>query len=209
MASLDQTIKIILTAVDETGGAFSTAAKGIDQLTDKVGAITGPMAAVTDSILATDAALLAMATTMTAVAVNAADKFDIGFREIATLVKTPIAGLQDFRQALLDYASTSTQSLDSVTQATYNAISAGVAQEDSLVAVAAAERLAVAGKAELNSTLEGLVGTMNAYGVGIDAAGKYSDVFFTTVRLGKTTIPELNDSLSTSPCKPGSKPSTR
>jgi uncharacterized protein YukE len=37
---------------------------------------------------------------------------------------------------------------------------------------------------------------MNAYGADMDEAGRYADVFFETVRLGQTTLPELAESLS-------------
>ena len=75
MASLDQTIKIILTAVDETGGGFASAAKGIDALSSSIGAITGPLAAATDSIIKIDAAALAMGVAFAAVAINETVKF--------------------------------------------------------------------------------------------------------------------------------------
>ncbi|MBK8191611.1 MAG: hypothetical protein IPK79_14340 [Vampirovibrionales bacterium] len=64
--------------------------------------------------------------------------------EITALVKEPIGNLQEFRTQILAYAADSTQSLDQVTKATYNAISQGISYQDSLKAVALAEKLAVA-----------------------------------------------------------------
>src|SRR5690606_3325695 len=69
--------------------------------------------------------------------------------------------------------------------------SAGVDYKDSLELIAAAETLAIAGKADLGDTTTALVSTMNAFGASADEAGAYADTFFTTVKLGQTTIPEL------------------
>lgn len=196
MATLTDTVQILITAEDLASGALRDVGDSISAVADGVGDVTQPLANLATGILAVDAAAAAAAITLVGFAVDAADAFDRAFREIATLIDQPIEGLQSFRQEILAYASDSTQSLEQVTQATYNAVSMGVDYTESLEAVSAAEKLAVAGKAELNATLEGLVGTMNAYGAGMEEASSYSDVFFTTVKLGKTTIPELNDALS-------------
>jgi TP901 family phage tail tape measure protein len=155
-----------------------------------------PLATVTDSILRFEAGLLLTATALGVLSIAAADTFDIAFREIATLTGQTSEALSGFRQDILDYASSSTQSLEQVTSAIYSAISGGVDYTRSLQIVTEAERLAVAGKAQLGTTLTGLISTLNAYGQSTDEAGRFSDIFFTTVRLGQTTLPELTASLS-------------
>jgi TP901 family phage tail tape measure protein len=189
-------LRIVVMAEDQASATLHGVGDALGSISDGVGTVAQPLADVANGILAIDTAAAGAAVAITAFAINSADDFERAFREIATLVDQPIEGLQGFREAILDYASTSTQSLEQVTTATYNAISMGVDYTKSLDAVAIAEKLAVAGKAELNETLVGLVGTLNAYGAGMDQAGDYADVFFSTVKAGKTTIPELNASLA-------------
>lgn len=196
MATSQQVIDIIINGIDRASGTFSSVADGLGELNDKALNIAQPFSDLADGFLKTEAAALTAGAVLVGFAVNTADTFDRSFREIATLIDQPIEALGAFRQAVLDYASTSTQSLDQVTGAVYNAVSQGVAYTDSLKAVSVAEKLAVAGKADLNVTLQALLGSLNAYGQGMESAAEFSDVFFTTVKLGKTTIPELASSIS-------------
>ncbi|MBK8191414.1 MAG: phage tail tape measure protein [Vampirovibrionales bacterium] len=195
MANLQSVVELIFRGVDQVSDTTQSVSNKLAALGEAGSTITAPLADATKSVLAFEASVITAGATVLGFAINEADKFDEAFREITTLVKEPIGNLQEFRTQILAYAADSTQSLDQVTKATYNAISQGISYQDSLKAVALAEKLAVGGKAELNDSLQFLVGTLNAYGQGIDQAEKYSDIFFTTVRLGKTTIPELSASI--------------
>jgi TP901 family phage tail tape measure protein len=192
MADLSRTVEIIFGGVDRTGGAISSVGRNLDSLAGSVGSVTGPLASVTDSILKLDVALAAAAVGVTAYAVKISDDFDTAFGEIATLIGQPADNLRDFQAQILEYSERSTASLEQITSATYGAISAGVDYSDSLTLIAAAEQLAIAGKAELGGTTAALVSTMNAFGASADEAGAYADTFFTAVQLGQTTIPELS-----------------
>lgn len=197
MASTQSVIELIFNGIDNASETTRAVSNSLSGLADTGKNITQPFADVTTGILKFESGMLAAGAAVIGFSINAADKFDIAFREISTLIDAPIKGLQNFRSEILAYAADSTQSLDQVTAATYNAISQGVDYQQSLQAVSVAEKLAVAGKADLNITLQSLLGTLNAYGKGMDSANQFSDVFFTTVRLGKTTIPELSASIST------------
>ena len=204
MANLESTIDLIFNGIDNASAAADHVGASINnlrnttsQFSDGLSGIAAPFADLADKLLAVEAAALTAGAALVGLAINAADQFDTSFSEITTLIDKPTEGLQEFRTEILTYAATSTQSLDQVTGAFYNAISQGVAYGDSLKAVTIAEKLAVAGKADLNVTLQGLLGTLNAYGKGMESASEFSDVFFTTVKLGKTTIPELAASIST------------
>ena len=195
MADLSKTIQIVFEAIDHTGTGISALSKGVGDLAGNLESATAPMAELTKGILATDTALAALALTMVGWATGAASKFQTAQNEINTLINQGPENMGKFSDAILDYAQTSTQSLDQINQAVYDAISAGVDYADALDVVNAAEQLAVAGKAQLGEAMTLLVPTLNAYGEGMDQAGKFSDVFFQTVKLGVTTIPELSASL--------------
>lgn len=192
MADLKKTVELIFGGVDNTGGAISSVGRGLDGLVNKTGNVTGVLADITDSIVKLDLALAAAGVGITAFAVKLSDDFDTAFGEIATLIGQPADNLRDFQAQILEYSERSTASLDQITSATYGAISAGVDYKDSLELIAAAEQLAIAGKADLGDTTTALVSVMNAFGASADEAGDYADSFFTAVQLGQTTIPELS-----------------
>jgi len=191
MADAQRTIDLIFNGVDKTGAAVQSVIGNTADLAGNIQSATQPFADFTFAALKFEAALIASATALTAFAVKTAGDFDTAFREIATLIDQPIDALEGFRQGILDYASTSTAPLDQVTSAIYNAISAGVDFEQATRAVAQAEKLSVAGKADLNASLVVLVSSLNAYGLGLDQAERFSDALFQTVKLGQTTLPEL------------------
>ncbi|MTI98728.1 MAG: phage tail tape measure protein [Marinobacter adhaerens] len=195
MTDLKKTIEIVFGGVDKTGGAISSVGRNLDSLTNRVGDLTGPLANITDSIVKLDLALAAAAIGITGYAVKISDDFDTAFGEIATLIGQPADNLRDFQSQILEYSERSSASLEQITSATYSAISAGTEYKDSLNLIAAAEQLAIAGKADLGDTTTALVSTLNAFGASADQAGAFADTFFTAVQLGQTTIPELSGSI--------------
>lgn len=196
MADLEKSVAIIFEGVDKMGSGVDSATKRIDGIAGSVEKATQPLADLTLGVAKFEAALLGAGVAVTALAVKLAGDFDSQFREISTLIDEPTDSLAGFRQEILDYAGQSTQALSTVSSAIYNAISAGVDYTDSLDAVRLAERLAVAGKADLDTSLTVLVSSLNAYGLGMEDAERYSDLLFQTVRSGQTTLPELAGSLS-------------
>jgi TP901 family phage tail tape measure protein len=196
VADLQKTIEIVFGGVDQVTGTVDSITSKVSKGMGELESITDPLASAHDSVIALEAALGALAIGGMALAVNVAKDFDSQFREITTLVDETGAGIDGFREDILQYAADSTQGLDNINDALYQAISLGVDYTDSLEALATAEQLAVGGKADLASSTELLLGTLNAYGDGVDQATRYSDAFFTIVKDGKTTIPELAQYLS-------------
>lgn len=195
MADLEKSVAIIFEGVDRMGAGVDSVSKRIDGVAGSVERATQPLADVTMGVLKFEAALLTTGAVATAFAIKLAGDFDAQFREISTLIDEPTDSLAGFRQEILEYGRDSTQSLDAINQSIYNAISAGVDYADSLDAVRLAERMAIAGKADLDQSLSVLVSSLNAYGVGMDQAEHFSDLLFQTVRNGVTTLPELGASL--------------
>ncbi|KGE78275.1 phage tail tape measure protein [Halomonas salina] len=196
MADLEKTVAIIFEGVDRMGAGVDSSTRKLDSLTSAVRNASQPMADATMAAFKFEAALLAGGAAATAMAVKLAGDFDTQFREIATLIDQPVDALGDFRAEIQAYGRDSTQSLGQINQAVYSAISAGIDYTDSLEAVRQAERLAIAGQADLDQSLTVLVSSLNAYGVGMEDAERFSDLLFQTVRSGQTTLPELGNSLA-------------
>lgn len=196
MADVVRSIDIIFGSKDNSGSGFNSVSSKIDALQGSVDSIAGPLADVANKVLAFETALGVLAAGGMAVATAKAADFGLSFAEITTLVDKPKAALGGFKDSILEYAQGSTQSIEKINGAIYEAISSGVKYEDSIKLLTVSERLSVAGKADLTETTKTLVSTLNAYGESTDQAGKYSDILFQTVKLGQTTVPELASSLA-------------
>lgn len=197
MADLEKTIKLIFAGEDDVSRTINSVGKGLDTLSGNVMTATQPLADLTDKIIKIDTVLAAMAAGSLYLVTKQAGEFGDSFNEIATLIDAPADRLDQFRSDIINYSRDSMASLESITGATYQIISATGDWENSLKTLTAAERLNVAGKGELDATTKLLVTSLNAYGQGADAASDYSDILFTTVRVGVTNLSELSSSLGT------------
>lgn len=196
MASVSHTVDIIFGAINNTGAGLASVSSSMDALSGAISGVTAPMSDLADKAIAAELAIVAMGAALLAVSVNEAVKFQAAQNEIGTLFGANATQASEFGKSILEFGKNSVSSLESITAATYSAISAGAAQSDAIGFVAEAEKLAIAGKAELNATTVALISTMNAYGASATEAGRYSDVLFTTVKLGQTTLEDLSASLS-------------
>ena len=196
MADVERIIQIVFGATDSTGTAIKSVSKNLNQISSSISGMTDPLAKAHDRVLMLEAALGALAVGGLALAVNAAGEFDGQFREISTLIDATGEDVDKFREDIKAYAQDSTASIEDINGAVYSAISAGVSYQDAIASLGQAEKLAGAGRADLNDTTVALVSTMNAYGASAEEAERYSDVLFKTVKEGQTTLPELAGSLS-------------
>lgn len=196
MADTERFVKIIFGGVDQTGTAFKSVGSNLQGLEHSIGSLTQPMASITGGILKMDAALIALGATFVGFSTNEAGKFADATNEIYTLISATPAEFERFKGDILDYSRESVQSIEEINGAVYSAVSAGVKYTEALDLLRVSEKLAVAGKADLNATTVVLASTLNAYGEGVDKARAYSDALFTTVKLGQTTLPELAQSLA-------------
>lgn len=196
MADLARTVQIIFNAIDNTGGTISNIGGSIDAFADKAGGMLEPLDNLADKVKLANAAIVGLGLALGGAALIKAGEFGDQINEIGTLFGGTKDQINTFAGDVQNYAAGSTQSLTEINGAIYSSISAGVAYGDSLAFLAESEKLAIAGKADLNSTSIALISTLNAYGASTDEAAKYSDVFFQTVKLGQTTLPELANGLA-------------
>lgn len=198
MASLEKTIEVVLAGkVDASlDASFGSLTKQISGLNDAAQQVASPFAKLTDSLLNIDKVLAAVAVGGMAVSIVKAGEFAAQLSEINTIAGLSGNELSNFEIDVKSYASESTQSIENISKALYNAASINSEYAGSVEILRTTEQLAVGGKADLNTATEALLSTMAAYGAGTEEANKYSDAFFTTIKYGKTTLPELSASLS-------------
>lgn len=196
MADLERTIAIIFAGEDQSSPAFNAVTGHLGALEATVERVAGQLADAADWVLKMDGALAAMAVGGLAYAVKQAGDFNSQTALISTLVHDSSFNLDRYRQDILNYSLSSSQSIEKINAALYEAISTGSRYEDSISTLRTAEQLSVAGKGELSSSLLLVLQSLNAYGVGIDQATRFADVFFKTTELGVVKIPELAAGLS-------------
>lgn len=129
-------------------------------------------------------------------------EFDKQLRNIGTL---GVQNFEEFRDAAINMARSTPDTIAGITEAAYEAISAGAIDvvdgfadvEDGMKFVEKAAKLATAGLSNTSDATKGLAAVTNAYGSEVLGVDEAADVLFSTVKYGVTSIGELNHSLST------------
>jgi TP901 family phage tail tape measure protein len=196
MADLSKSIEIIFGAKDNVTVTVKNLESNLKDFDATVQSVAAPLADVGNKILAMETAVLALSAAFVGKAISAAGEFGDSVREIGTLFGGTTDQVNQFGTDIQNYAASSTQSIQSINGAIYEAISSGVKYEDSIKFISDAEKLAVAGRADLTQVTDVLTGTLNAYGASTEEAANYTDDLLTAVNLGKTTVPELANSLA-------------
>jgi TP901 family phage tail tape measure protein len=130
-------------------------------------------------------------------ATRSAIEFQTAFNEINTLLPETQKLTEGNAEAFRDFAGEFGTSAARQANAFYQIVSSGVtdtAQANELLTQA--NKLAVGGVTDVNNAIDILTTTINAYGQENLTAQDAADSLFTAVKLGKTTIEELSQSLA-------------
>ncbi|MCZ9915597.1 phage tail tape measure protein [Brachyspira hyodysenteriae] len=139
---------------------------------------------------------IAAGTTAFALATKKAADFDNGMREVLTLLpKLSNEGFESLKQETLAFSKEIGKVPEEVVPALYQSLSAGVPRENVFEFLKTAGKAAIAGVAELETSVDGLTSVTNAYGTEVLSVNKASDIMFQTLKLGKTDFTQLSKSL--------------
>ncbi|TVL62719.1 phage tail tape measure protein [Brachyspira hyodysenteriae] len=139
---------------------------------------------------------IAAGTTAFALATKKATDFDNGMREVLTLLpKLGSEGFESLKQETLAFSKEIGKVPEEVVPALYQSLSAGVPRENVFEFLKTAGEAAIAGVAELKTSVDGLTSVTNAYGTEVLNVNRASDIMFQTVKLGKTDFTQLSKSL--------------
>ena len=123
--------------------------------------------------------------------------FDRGAREIFTLLPGASAKMrEDMKRDVLALGTELGRLPEEMLPAVYDAISAGIPEDNVLDTVAVASDAARAGVSDLSSTLKLGVAILNAQVAGVSDINDVYDQLFFTVKNGVVTMPELTDVMS-------------
>jgi len=84
---------------------------------------------------------------------------------------------------------------EKIVPALYQALSAGVPQDNVFAFLETAQKAAKGGVTDLTTAVNGISSVVNAYGADTINATQASDLMFTAVRMGKTTFEEMSNAL--------------
>jgi TP901 family phage tail tape measure protein len=141
------------------------------------------------------AAVLAFAKVSKAAFAMAKD-FDKAMREVQTISAAGQANYEGMINSVRTLAKEVPEDAQGLAKALYQIVSAGYDGAEGMVLLEVATKAAVAGVTDTITAADGLTSAMNAWKISTDRANEVSDIFFTTVRLGKTTFAELSNSIA-------------
>lgn len=128
-------------------------------------------------------------------AVKAASDFEKKFAKVQTLL-SDTTDMDSYKQSIIDASNEMGVAVDEYSEAVYNAISAGVKQDEAVEFTKTAMKLAAGGFTDASTAVDVTTTALNAFGTesGL-TADKVSDLLITTQNLGKTTVNELASSV--------------
>lgn len=122
-------------------------------------------------------------------------EFSKGMAEVSTLLDDT-KDMGKMTQAVRDLSRAYGSDVNKNAKALYDIISAGATDSsDAITELTAANKLAIGGVTDVSTAADGLTSILNAYGKSAKDAGDISDALFIAVKQGKTTIPELSQSI--------------
>ncbi len=122
--------------------------------------------------------------------------FEDGMLEVFTLLPGITSNAMDLMtEDVLNLSKTIGKLPEEVIPSLYSSLSAGVPPDNVFAFLETANKLAVGGATTLEVAVDGLSSVVNAFGSDVISVGQASDLIFTAVKGGKTTVDELSGSL--------------
>lgn len=126
---------------------------------------------------------------------QAAAEFETNVAMVSTVADTTVLSAGELSAQISDLSMDTARNVNELADASYNAISAGVATEASVATVGEASKLATAGFTSSSSALSVLTTTLNAYGLEASEVTNISDSLVTSQNLGVLTIDQMASSM--------------
>lgn len=123
-------------------------------------------------------------------------EFEQAMKEVQTISKATQDDFEGISNAVFALSKVSPDAPAKLAKAYYQIVSAGYDGAEGLELLETATKAATAGVTTTEKAADGLTTVLNAFKLEAEDAERVSDILFTTVRLGKTTIDELSNSLS-------------
>jgi TP901 family phage tail tape measure protein len=126
---------------------------------------------------------------------EAAAAFERNVSMISTVADSTVLSADQISDQISALSRFAAKDVNELADATYNAISAGIATENAVTTVGDATMLATAGFTSSSSALSVLTTALNAYGMEAEELTKVSDSLIVSQNLGVMTIDQLSGSM--------------
>lgn len=126
---------------------------------------------------------------------QAAAEFETNVAMVSTVADTTVLSAGELSAQISDLSMDTARNVNELADASYNAISAGVATEAAVSTVGEASKLATAGFTSSSSALSVLTTTLNAYGLEASEVTNISDSLVMSQNLGVLTINQMASSM--------------
>lgn len=126
---------------------------------------------------------------------DAAAEFETKVAMVSTVADTSVLSADELAEQISRTSTAMAQSVNGISEATYNAISAGIDTADAVDTVGQATELAVAGFTDMSSALAILTTATNAYQLSASEMENISDSLIMSQNLGVMTIDQLSSSM--------------
>lgn len=198
MRSAGRAFGALESATDEAGASLvryderaARASRSSDRLAMNVGKVSNGMASVGRAMQGA-AVVTGVLAAGFGFALKEAAAFGTAIGEVRTITDEQTFSTQKLEEVTLGMAAKFGGTGAQQAQALYQTISAGVSEAAAATELMdTANQLAVGGVTDMTTSVDLLTTAVNVYGTDIDGAGGASDVFFQTVKSGKTTVREL------------------
>ena len=165
-------------SIDEFGNEVKDSKDGITQLAAALAA-----AGIAKTVKEIAAALMECS--------EAAAGFETAMAKVSTLADTSVVPLETLKAQFITLSSETGVAVESLAEAAYQALSAGVDTANVVDFVATATKLSVAGFTESATAVDVMTTALNAYGLEGSEAEKVASMLVKTQDLGKTSVGEL------------------
>lgn len=128
-------------------------------------------------------------------AVQSLATFEEGLAKVQTMLAPGQNAMAMYGDAVKAMSIESGQSVGAISEALFQALSAGVSSADAMKFMGQASKSATGGFTTMVTAVDGLTNILNAYGLGADRTMDVSNAMFAANKTGKTTFEELSKSV--------------
>jgi len=170
---------------------FTSSVKSADKATGGLASKLG----ILDKSLTPVAAAIGAVTGAVVLGVKRYTEYEKALAEVNTLLSRT-QSIKDYSDSIRQLAVEFGSDAPAQAAATYQIVSAGARDAaEATDILSAANKLAIGGVTDITTAADGLTTILNAYQLEASSAGAVSDILFSTMRSGKTTVGELSASL--------------
>jgi len=122
-------------------------------------------------------------------------KFQTEMVRVNTIINLTTANFNRMTKAVINLSKDIPQTVEQLSQGLFQVVSAGVEASKAMDFLTVSAKAATAGFTNTEISVDAITSVINAFGKEVDEAEQVADVFFTTIRLGKTELDLLSPTL--------------